>query len=162
MHAHRKAKRRRLSLFWGEVEKTSFRLFIISSFHYFVFSPRKKKRRWSLSLFRGEVEKTKRRKIASFRPFVISTSPRNKEKTKIIVISWRKDDKLRAKNSGAKYFAALISTSFISLFRVVLSLFRYFAAQRRRISLFRGAKTAYVWMGGFCETAFPRVCSRLS
>ena len=48
---------------------------------------------------------------APFLYFVFS--PRNNEKTKTIVISWRQDNKLRGlktKNSRAKYFALLITT----------------------------------------------------
>ena len=44
-------------------------------------------------------------------------------------------------NSGINYFAALISALFISLFRVVLSSIRYFAAKRRRLYLFFTDKT---------------------
>ena len=47
----------------------------------------------------------------------------------------------RRKIVAAKYCAALISASFILLFCVVLSLFLYFAAKRRRLSLFRSDKT---------------------
>ena len=56
----------------------------------------------------------------------------------IIVISWRKDDTLRGEkaiNSGAKYFATLISALFISLFRVILSLFRGEKTKAKRRNL---------------------------
>ena len=90
MHAHRKAKRRRLLLFRGEVEKIhgakmKAKRRNFSSSRYFVFSPRnnqkdevyrhlvaKSKRRKrrnfaSFRLFRLRPEITKRRRLSSFR-----------------------------------------------------------------------------------------------
>ena len=51
--------------------------------------------------------------------------------------------RLKTTNSGAKYFAALISALFISIFRVVLSSTRYFAAKRRRLYLICTDKTKW-------------------
>ena len=87
-------------------------------------------------IFRGETEKTKRRNFASFHYFVFS--PRNNKKTKIIVISWRKDDKLRGKktlNSGSK------RRNFVSFRPFIISSFCHEITKRRRSSLFRSEKT---------------------
>ena len=116
-----------------------------------------------ISLFRGEVKKTKRRNFPFFRYLVFW--PRNNEKTTLIVISWRsrKEAILRLfvistspRNNEKTIICRLkdeiFRASFISLFRVVLLLFRSAKtkANRWRSLLFRSEitkwhKSATIW-----------------
>ena len=93
----------------------------------------------------------KRSNFASFHPFVISSfRPEITKRRRLSLFLCEKTincgvSPLKTIKSGAKYFAAPISATFISLFRIVLSLFRdeKTKAKRRRFSLFRHEKTKW-------------------